>query len=99
MLEILSIPFKIVFGVMKLVWDVVFSLFHGMFGLVAGIFGLIAGVFGLAFGLFKGVIGLVVIGAVIAFVAAMFRRGYESSAKKQTSEPVNSYYTPNRHAD
>ncbi len=99
MLEILSIPFKIVFGVIKLVFDVVFSLFHGMFGLAAGIFGLIAGVFGLVFGLFKGVIGLVVIGAVIAFVAAMFRRGYESSEKKQASESYHSYYTTNRHAD
>lgn len=99
MLEILSIPFKIVFGVMKLVFDVIFSFCHGMFGLAAGIFGLIAGVFGLVFGLFKGVIGLVLIGAVIAFVAAMFRRGYESSAKKQTSEPFSSYYSTNRHAD
>lgn len=93
MFELLALPFKAVFGLVKLGFQLFFGLFHGVFSLV---FGLI----GLAFGLFKGLFGLVAVGAVIAFVAYMFNKGFTSGKKKEQvvdcDEEFTSYFRQSR---
>lgn len=79
MFELLALPFKAVFGVMKLGFELVFGLFHGLFGLIFGAIGL---VFGLASGLFE----LVLVGALIAFVGYMFRKGFDSAKAKKNNQ-------------
>lgn len=94
MFELLALPFKAIFGVAKLAFELFFGLFHGVFSLVIGILGLV-------FGLFEGLFGLVAVGAVIAFVAAMFNKGYQSGQKKRKpvvdgEEDFQSFYQQRR---
>lgn len=79
MFELLALPFKAVFGLLKLGFELFFGLFHGVFSLVFGLIGLVLG-------LFEGLFGLAVVGAVIAFVAWMFNKGFHSG--KQQKERV-----------
>lgn len=75
MFELLALPFKLVFGLFRLGFELFFGLFHGVFSLVFGLIGLVIG-------LGSGLFGLVLAGALIAFVGAMFRKGFDSVGKK-----------------
>lgn len=78
MFKLLKLPFQLAFGLIRLGFELFFGLFQGIFGLVFGILGLV-------FGLIKGLFGLIFVGAVIAFVAAMFNRGFKSGARPRRS--------------
>ncbi len=81
MFELIMLPFKAVFGITKLGFQLFFSLFHGVFSLVFGLIGLVLG-------LFEGLFGLAVVGAIIAFVAWMFNKGF-NSVKQQKEQVVD----------
>lgn len=94
MFELLSLPFKLVFGVFRLGFDLFFGLFHGVFSLVIGLIGLVVG-------LCSGLFGLVFAGAAIAFIASMFRKGFDSVKGNRRgqhgyvdveNEPFESFY-------
>lgn len=76
MFKLLKLPFQLAFGLIRLGFELFFGLFNGIFGLVFGLLGLV-------FGLFKGLLGIIAVGAIIAFVSAMFNRGFASGKRQR----------------